>query len=59
MEYQIRLAKEADAKAVHDIYGAYVPLDYVTFTVENPDIESYTNNRLNEGKDLRKDSTDI
>ena len=41
MEYQIRLAKEADAKAVHDIYGAYVPLDYVTFTVENPDIESY------------------
>lgn len=41
MEYQIRLAKETDAKAVHDIYGAYVPLDYVTFTVENPDIESY------------------
>ena len=41
MEYQIRLAKEADAKAVHDIYGAYVPLDYVTFTVGNPDIESY------------------
>ena len=41
MEYRIRLAKEADAKAVHDIYGAYVPLDYVTFTVENPDIESY------------------
>ena len=41
MEYQIRLAKETDAKVVHDIYGAYVPLDYVTFTVENPDIESY------------------
>ena len=41
MEYRIRLAKEADAKAVHDIYGAYVLLDYVTFTVENPDIESY------------------
>lgn len=41
MDYQIRLAKEADAKAVHNIYGAYVPLDYVTFTVENPDIEFY------------------
>lgn len=41
MEYKIRLATEADAKAVHDIYGAYVPLDHVTFTVENPDIESY------------------
>lgn len=41
MEYQIRLAKKADAKAVHDIYGAYVSLDHVTFTVENPDIGSY------------------
>ena len=41
MEYRIRLAKESDAKAVHDIYGAYVPLDHVTFTVENPDIGSY------------------
>ena len=41
MEYQIRLATENDAQAVHDIYGAYVPLDYVTFTVDNPDVESY------------------
>ncbi|MGN0682124.1 MAG: GNAT family N-acetyltransferase [Oscillospiraceae bacterium] len=41
MEYRIRLAKGTDAKAVHDIYGAYVPLDYVTFTVDNPDVESY------------------
>lgn len=41
MHYHIRLAKESDAKAVHDIYGAYVTLDHVTFTVENPDIESY------------------
>ncbi len=41
MNYQIRLATEKDAKAVHDIYGAYVPLDYVTFTIDNPDVESY------------------
>lgn len=41
MEYKIRLAREEDAQVVHDIYGAYVPLDYVTFTTENPDVESY------------------
>ena len=41
MKYNIRMATEQDAKEVHDIYGAYVPLDYVTFTVENPDVESY------------------
>lgn len=41
MKYTIRMATEKDALAVHDIYGAYVPLDYVTFTVENPDVESY------------------
>ena len=41
MEYRIRFANEKDAKAVHDIYGAYVPMDYVTFTVDNPDVESY------------------
>lgn len=41
MDYRIRLASENDAEAVHDIYGAYVPLDYVTFTVDNPDVESY------------------
>jgi len=41
MEVKIRMATEKDAQAVHDIYGAYVPLDYVTFTVENPDVESY------------------
>lgn len=41
MEYHIRSAEEKDAQAVHDIYGAYVPLDYVTFTVENPDADSY------------------
>lgn len=47
MEYQIRLATEDDAKAVHDIYGAYVPLDYVTFTVDNPDVEAYRQKILN------------
>ncbi|MCR5763918.1 MAG: GNAT family N-acetyltransferase [Treponema sp.] len=41
MEYNIRMATEKDAQSVHDIYGAYVPLDYVTFTVDNPDVESY------------------
>ena len=41
MSYKIRLATENDAQVVHDIYGAYVPLDYVTFTVDNPDVESY------------------
>lgn len=41
MEYRIRLANEKDARQVHDIYGAYVPLDYVTFTVNNPDVEDY------------------
>ncbi len=43
MNYQIRMATEKDAEEVHDIYGAYVPLDYVTFTVDNPDVESYRN----------------
>ena len=41
MEYKIRMANENDAKDVHDIYGAYVPLDYVTFTVDNPSVEAY------------------
>ncbi len=41
MKYHIRMAAEKDAKDVHDIYGAYVPLDHVTFTVDNPDVESY------------------
>ena len=46
MEYKIRLATENDAQAVHDIYGAYVPLDYVTFTVNNPDVEAYRQKQL-------------
>lgn len=40
-EYKIRFASEKDAKAVHDIYGAYVPLDSVTFTANNPNVEAY------------------
>lgn len=47
MNYHIRPATEYDAKAVHDIYGAYVPLDYVTFTVDNPDVESYRQKIIN------------
>lgn len=47
MEYRIRLATENDAKAVHDIYGAYVPLDYVTFTIDNPDVEAYRQKIIN------------
>lgn len=41
MNYHIRVATEADAQSVHDIYGAYVPVDYVTFTIDNPSVESY------------------
>lgn len=41
MNFSIRVAEEKDAGAVHDIYGAYVPLDYMTFTIDNPDVESY------------------
>lgn len=47
MEYKIRLATENDAQAVHNIYGAYVPLDYVTFTVDNPDVETYRQKIIN------------
>lgn len=47
MKYKIRLATEEDAKAVHDIYGYYVPLDYVTFTVINPDVEVYRQKIIN------------
>lgn len=41
VDYSIRMAEETDAQAVHDIYGEYVPLDYVTFTTDNPDVEAY------------------
>lgn len=41
VEYTIRVAKEEDAQVVHDIYGAYVGGDHVTFTIENPSVEEY------------------
>lgn len=41
MEYRIRLANEGDAQAVHDIYGSYLSSEHVTFTIDNPDVESY------------------
>lgn len=39
--YTIRVAEETDAKAVHDIYGAYVDGENVTFTIDNPSVEDY------------------
>lgn len=41
MNYIIRVAKETDAKAIHDIYGDYVEQPHVTFTVNNPSVEEY------------------
>lgn len=41
MDYRIRVATPDDAKIIHDIYGAYVKEEHVTFTIENPSIESY------------------
>lgn len=41
LKYTIRIAQEDDAKAVHDIYGAYVDRLDVTFTIDNPSIEDY------------------
>lgn len=41
MEYTIRVAREEDAQAVHDIYGAYVDGEHVTFTMQNPSVDEY------------------
>ena len=41
---KIRNADIKDAKQIHDIYGTYVPYDYVTFTIDNPDIDTYAQN---------------
>ena len=41
MEYTIRVANTSDAQAVHDIYGAYVDSEHVTFTIDNPSVEEY------------------
>lgn len=40
-EYVIRVATPEDAQIVHDIYGAYVEGEHVTFTEENPSVEAY------------------
>ena len=37
----IRIATEADATFVHDVYGHYVYHSNATFSTENPDVESY------------------
>ncbi len=41
MEIQIRVANENDAQFVHDVYGYYVYNGNVTFSTQNPDVESY------------------
>lgn len=41
MDFTIRVAQEDDAEAVHDIYGAYLDDENVTFTVDNPSVEEY------------------
>lgn len=41
MNYRIRTARAEDAQAVHDIYGAYIPSEHVTFTTENPSVGDY------------------
>lgn len=41
---KIRNARKEDAQKIHDIYGQYVPYDYVTFTIDNPSVEQYANN---------------
>lgn len=40
-DYSIRIAEERDAQVVHDIYGAYVGQEHVTFTIDNPSVEEY------------------
>lgn len=41
MDYIIRVANPDDAKIIHDIYGAYVEGEHVTFTIDNPDVNAY------------------
>jgi len=41
MSRTIRLATEADAAFVHDVYGHYVAHSNATFSTVNPDVESY------------------
>ncbi|MCE5342270.1 MAG: N-acetyltransferase family protein [Eubacteriales bacterium] len=41
MNVSIRTATGEDAAFVHDVYGYYVENTNVTFSTENPDVESY------------------
>ncbi len=41
MERSIRVATEADARFIHDVYGHYVYHSNATFSTENPDVEAY------------------
>ncbi len=50
INYKIRIADESDAKTIHDIYGFYVELDYVSFTTINPSLEEYKEKIINTKK---------
>jgi L-amino acid N-acyltransferase YncA len=41
MQLTLRTANENDAPFVHDVYGYYAANTNVTFSIENPDVESY------------------
>ena len=41
MDIRIRTAVPDDAQVVHDIYGAYVDSEHITFTVNNPQVSEY------------------
>lgn len=41
MNINIRVATEADAQFVHDVYGYYVAHTSATFSTENPSVEAY------------------
>lgn len=47
MEIRIRTATSEDAPIVHDMYGAYLDDEHVTFTIENPDVDHYREKIVN------------
>lgn len=50
MSYTIREAEISDAQAIHDIYGYYAENTFVTFTEENPSVQTYEQNIINTQK---------
>lgn len=51
MNFTIRDAQIADAKAICEIYGYYAKNTYVTFTEVNPSVEEYQESIVNTKKD--------